>query len=301
MSNSGLPSNEVSGAVVDTNNNVWFATSNGLCMFDGTTWTVFNTANSGILEDRIYDILVDSSNNIWLATQATAGLLKFDGTNWSNFNTSNSDIGSNFINDLELDQNGHLWIGTLDNGITKFDGTNWTVYNSSNAAIPDDNVLSLGIDNQNNVWIGTYFGASLFDGSSWTLFNVTNSGIPHNTILDFEFDDFGNVWMGTAGGGIGVYNADGVSLNVNEIGTLADNAIFKLFPNPFDTDFHIEIDHLSIGASLLLYDAIGSLIERIELKSVKTHVSTIDYTPGFYYYTIVKENKLLNAGKIIKH
>jgi len=297
--NSGLPSNTINAATVDSIGNMWFATPEGLCKYDGLNWVVYDSTNSIIPHTWMSDIAVDSFNNIWLGINGL-GVIKFDGTSWVEYTITNSGLGSNAVKNLEFDRHGNLWIGTSNNGVTKFDGANWTVYNSSNAIIPLDNVLALGFDNQNHLWIGTWKGASYFDGSNWILFSTDNSNLPHNVVNDFEFDEYGNVWIGTGGGGIGVYNPNGVNLSIYENSLKTEDYKISVYPVPFNDKLNIEIEKSLVGSSLVLYDITGRNVGVFELNEVSNEIVPMLNEKGIYLYTIVNGKGVVGQGKLIR-
>ena len=76
-----LAANYVMSIAVD-GDDVWFGTNNGVSVFDGTTWTTYDTSNSELVYNRVEAIAVDDvEGNIWFGTRW--GASKFDGSNWT--------------------------------------------------------------------------------------------------------------------------------------------------------------------------------------------------------------------------
>jgi hypothetical protein len=99
---------------------LWIGTvGGGLVKFDGTNWTVFNTANSGLPSNLIWPIVVDAYDDIWIGTY-NSGLTMFDGSNWTVYNTSNSDLPDNTINCLAIDASADIWIATQSGGLAVY-------------------------------------------------------------------------------------------------------------------------------------------------------------------------------------
>tara|TARA_B110000091_G_scaffold117907_1_gene127084 strand:- start:157 stop:498 length:342 start_codon:yes stop_codon:yes gene_type:complete len=73
--NSPLPNNKITSSVVDKNNKMFFASHEGLIVFDGYKWKTYNTKNSEIPSNKILNITVDNFNNKWIST--TNGLVLF--------------------------------------------------------------------------------------------------------------------------------------------------------------------------------------------------------------------------------
>jgi photosystem II stability/assembly factor-like uncharacterized protein len=120
-SNSGLPSNYVASIAIDGSGNKWIGTGlnffppifgEGLVLFDGTDWTVYNTSNCELPSNHVFSIAIDGNGNKWIGTRSDGGLGKFDGTNWTVFNTYNSGLPYNQVNSIVIDGRGNKWIGT---------------------------------------------------------------------------------------------------------------------------------------------------------------------------------------------
>lgn len=62
----GLPSDEVYKSLIDDKGYLWFATNNGVCYFDGETFTTLDI-NDGLTENTILEIEKDAEGRIWFA------------------------------------------------------------------------------------------------------------------------------------------------------------------------------------------------------------------------------------------
>lgn len=218
---------------IDSLGNKWIGGSSsdfGLCKFDGTNWSNYDTYNSGIPNNLILSLAIDSYGNKWVGTLGNSGLTEFDGVNWKTYNTSNSGISDNFIGSIKFDNQGTKWIGTFS-GLCKFDGVNWKTYNTSNSGISNNSVNCLAIDKQGNKWIGTSSGLCKFDGVNWETYNTSNSGILSNSINCLSIDNKGNKWIATSKGlskfdGINwtSYNISNSGLTSNEIQCISSDS-----------------------------------------------------------------------------
>jgi ligand-binding sensor domain-containing protein len=185
--------------VLDAQGNKWVATNNGICKFDGTTWTISNTSNSNIAGNLINSVTIDAQGNKWIGTH-NAGISKFDGTTWTSYNTMNSELPYNSVKQIVVDsQNnkwfvtGEYWYGTK---ISKFNGTTWSHY-------PMNSITAIAFDAQNNLWVSSYWnGVYKFDGTSWTQYHEGNSPVNtgFNRITSITMDAQGNQWFGHDGG-----------------------------------------------------------------------------------------------------
>ncbi|HPR31724.1 MAG TPA: sugar-binding protein, partial [Prolixibacteraceae bacterium] len=175
--NSGLAADIVLHSFAeDDDQNIWIGTTNwgytgdpaGLCKFDGTTWTVFNTSNCGIPANEISCLIRDSSGNLWMGhgwINDGMGLTRFDGENWQNFNTGNSGIISNVVLYLYEDPSGNIWIGT-NQGISKYDGTCWqNFYDETENGQEYKTINSIVEDSAGKLWCTSNNGVFVMDKS----------------------------------------------------------------------------------------------------------------------------------------
>ena len=208
--NSGLPDNNILCIGIDTNNNKWIGTQNGLVKYNGSNWIVYDTSNSPLPVAAITSIAVDKLNNLWLGSSYGGGLVKFDGVNnWTIYNTTNSGMPSNYIFVIKIDFNNIKWIGGF--GLTKFNDTNWVIYNSTNSGLPHNLVSALELE-RHIKWIGHFTilvdaGLTKFNDTSWIVYNENNSGLPSNLVEDINLDKFNNKWIATRFGGLAKFNS----------------------------------------------------------------------------------------------
>ncbi|MCH8837742.1 MAG: hypothetical protein IIA60_08060 [Candidatus Marinimicrobia bacterium] len=208
--NSSLPDNHVLSILIDSENNKWIGTANGLARLKDDNWQIYNTQNSGIPSDYIAALAEDNSGNIWIGTGGSyidlaAGLAVFDGTDWTTYNSSNSDLPVNAILCLKNDPGGAMWIGTDGGGLVKIEGSNWTIFDTNNSQLPTNRVSALDFDHDGNLWVGTISvslgdttgGVGVYNGESWTVYRTDNSGLPSNDVLSIHVDNSGSKWIGT--------------------------------------------------------------------------------------------------------
>ncbi len=62
----GLPSDEVYTSIFDNKGYLWFATSKGVCYFDGGEFVSFSV-NDGLTENTILEVALDKKGRIWFA------------------------------------------------------------------------------------------------------------------------------------------------------------------------------------------------------------------------------------------
>lgn len=167
--NGNLNDNEVRSVCIDKYNNKWFATKNGLTLYNGKTWKTY-TIKDGLAGNSVNSIIFDDGDwgpAIWAATD-----------------------------------NGVSVIGVKPDAITFA-----TPYRSNNTGLVSNNVRAIAVDNIKIKWFGTDSGVSSFDGNVWASFTAElNSFLTSNDILSiFPLTDF--VMFGTLGGGVSRFDS----------------------------------------------------------------------------------------------
>ncbi len=210
QTNSGLPDNFVFVSKMDSKNNLWIGTQNGLARKSGNTWTVFNTLNSNLTSDWIQTIEIVDTNEIWIGTVGfTPGLFKYNGISIVKYDSINGKATPSSIYALKKDNNGNLWIG---GGFTsfKFDGTNLIDLDLNGPLYINSFALRNG-----TLWAGSYaYGVYKYNGSVWTNYNMSNSNIPSNYMERVCIDTNNVVWMGGFGSSsevMGLTKFDGIN------------------------------------------------------------------------------------------
>ena len=97
--------------------------TSGIFMYDGNTWTHYNTNNSSLPVNGI-TAMTSIQNKIYFAGQNVMGIHEFDGTNVTTYDSLNStfnqaNIFSSFVNDM-VAHNGKIYLAQQD-GLVEFD------------------------------------------------------------------------------------------------------------------------------------------------------------------------------------
>jgi sugar lactone lactonase YvrE len=85
---SGLASNYVAALCLDSRENLWIGTDNGLFYYDGKTFLSYRTDNSPILSNNVVSLSRDRSDNLWIGTDSGLSCLTWDGQ-WKNYSQDN--------------------------------------------------------------------------------------------------------------------------------------------------------------------------------------------------------------------
>ena len=98
----------------DDRGRIWMAApATGLLVFDGHTWTVYDTSNSGLVDNMIRAVAVDSQGRVWAGTRS--GVSVFDGVNWTTYNQSNSGLVSSDVTQILIESGGMTNLPELEN------------------------------------------------------------------------------------------------------------------------------------------------------------------------------------------
>ncbi|UUF16614.1 MULTISPECIES: two-component regulator propeller domain-containing protein [Flavobacterium] len=141
----GISNNSINYIFEDSSKNLWFATENGLDLFDKKTRTFkkFTTKN-GFPSNVVYSILEDEAKNLWLTT--SKGLVKFgpDHKSIKIYTTANGLLSDQFnYASAFKDTNGDMYFGNL-NGMISFNPKNFT----KNKYTPSTFITNLQINNK---------------------------------------------------------------------------------------------------------------------------------------------------------
>ncbi|PCJ64851.1 MAG: hypothetical protein COA58_11285 [Bacteroidetes bacterium] len=173
----GLYSNKVNSLIEDKDGLLWFATSKGLCSYDGKVFSNFPLPQEDI---------PSVSPETGLQSRVTEEVLS-----------------------LIQDRTGEFWLGTLASGAYHFDGKTFTSHLKFKGRIhPTDSVYnnviqSIVEDNDGNIWFTsmTHGGISRYDGKTFAHFTKEN-GLSDDMIFSSFNDSDGNLWFGTLDNGL---------------------------------------------------------------------------------------------------
>ncbi len=117
-----FPTNRISAAEIDVNNNIWFGhlstgtTRGGVSFYDGSMFTSFFPGTATIKINSIY--IEALTNSKWISS--TEGVIRYDeNNNVTNYNNQNSLLSNNNITSMAIHGDA-LWIATFGGGLNKF-------------------------------------------------------------------------------------------------------------------------------------------------------------------------------------
>jgi ligand-binding sensor domain-containing protein len=163
----GLSQSSVNCMLRDHNGLMWFGTQDGLNMYDGNKFRIFQNKpgdSTSLSNNYIVSICEDEEGILWVGTM-TGGLNRFDRKTetFRVFRTSGvNSISDNTVWSVLSDGKGKIWTGT-SNGLNLLDKTTgkFSVFKSDSTkpeSIINSMVISLYKDKQEKIWAGTTEG-----------------------------------------------------------------------------------------------------------------------------------------------
>ena len=181
LTKDGLSNNTVYSILEDKTGNIWFGTEDGVCRYDGKTFTGIPFAvtngsnyhsydspnNRASVKNTVWCIFQDKNNNIWFG--ASDGVYRYDGKSFTRFLDNDSVINKNIACILE-DKNGNIWFGTGD-GVYRYDEKKITKF-MVNVGVCQNGVGTMVEDKTGNIWfVSRNRGVCRYDGKS--IVNIT--------------------------------------------------------------------------------------------------------------------------------
>ena len=189
----GLSANTIFDIYEDANENLWFATYNGVFCYNGKSFTNYTT-RQGLSYNVVWSITQDKKGNLWFATLgAGVSKLSSDKKTFTNYVAPDT-IANNNVHELFADSKGNMWFGYDGGGATMYDGKSFKNYSQKQGL--QSIVLDIFEDKNNNLWLATGNGMYRYDGKSFMNF-TTDDGLPDESISDIAEDKNGTLWFGS--------------------------------------------------------------------------------------------------------
>lgn len=208
----GLNDNNIASVFEDKAGNLWFGTANGICRYDGKSFTNV-TAKEGLGKFDINCILEEDGNgNFWFGTNGY-GVCRYNPVTGAAINfTTEQGLGSNHVQRILEDKSGNLWFGERDGGVCRFDAakgrfTKVDEYLSSQ-------IMDIIEDKMGNIWFANlYDGLCRYNLVSNTFTHLTEEdGICGNVVTCIYEDKKGNLWFSCGVNRSGIIRAESKGL-----------------------------------------------------------------------------------------
>ena len=241
-----LASNKVID-ILEVDNKIWFATNNGLSVFDEDTNSFSNYTSNPLVEysissNTINAFLKDRDGNIWLGTfsgeinmlnKNTNNVLTFGKTTQQNFGLNN-----NLIKDFLTETPSSLWVATHGGGLNYLDFENqsssYYLIKTNDSTKTNNIISSLAPKDENSLWCGTYNGIYVFDKNKKSFSKIPlNQNDPNYEDKEVTsiLNDGKNTWVAVFGDGLKLIFNDRViksyATSLSEQ-TISDNYIMDL-------------------------------------------------------------------------
>lgn len=260
--------------IVDGNNKLWAAASEGLLYFDNSSERFVRYIDSeGILEKHglVISVKPDVNNTLWVSTNDV--LLKLNTSNGNIEEIPLNDINGNVLTGLVecfVQSNGNVWVGFNEHGCGSLDiKTGGFKHFKSEPNNPntlgDEYIHIFYEDGSGNIWIGQ-------DENGFSIYNPNtkkiNTYLPDSInptsgrVKGFTKDSNGNTWVGTMAG---LYRVDTLE--------------WKFFRYAHSGHLFSTLSHSSIQCLF---------IDKQETLWIGTYAGGVNYTNlvrnGFYHY-----------------
>ena len=266
----GLPHATVLGAAQDLQGFMWFTTQDGLCRYDGYSFTTFrhdrNNPNS-LSNNNTFALVISRDGLIWVGTDP-GGLNVYDpSTGKFSFymhdpNDPNS-LADDSIWSLLEDQDGSIWVGTR-NGLSHLDRKTGEFKNylpdpENPHALAEAVVNRIYQDKTGTIWVGTRNGLQRYNPEIDDFTTFQNNpddpdSLSSNSVWGILEDSRSNFWVATRGGGLNLFDRETGKFKAyrnepNNSASIGDDRLWNLYE---DRSENIWIG--SNNSGLILFD-----------------------------------------------
>lgn len=194
-----LPYLSTTGVQIDANDNVYLGTEEGLRIWNGTNWSLYDSNNSNLPNDFVSLVEEDNNGLIWVFS---GELSSFDGSTFTNYSDP---LINDIVHDMIIDANNTIWLATQNNGLVQFDGSTFSSIDASNSSWTTTHpIRTLEIDNNQKLWLGGVdFGVASLENGDFLNLSIPDTLIPYDfdIVSGLAVDASNSLWIGTGGNG----------------------------------------------------------------------------------------------------
>lgn len=112
-----------------------------------------------------------------------------------------------------------------------------------------------------------------------------------------EFTAFDCTYTGHAG--YAYIDAQCAPVVVNGINTPANHAYYKVYPNPTQSDFNIEISKEIYNGEIEVRNVLGQIVLKQNVIQGKNSIKTENLAKGIYNYAVLQDKVVVSVGKVV--
>jgi ligand-binding sensor domain-containing protein/serine phosphatase RsbU (regulator of sigma subunit) len=210
----GLSNDLILTLFVDSNNELWVGTENGLNKITQAGVENWSEEN-GLINNRVRSIAEDYKGNFWIGT--SDGISIFNGQTFVNLNSDNG-LSNERIRCVTTDNFNNIWVGTYFGGIMRFNHQDFISYTPAEGLVSSQ-IHTITEDEKGDIIVGTYDGVSKLkiynDKLIRTKTVTTEQGLLDNHVRAIYKDENACYWYGTEKGITLIQNNKVTYLNEN--------------------------------------------------------------------------------------
>ncbi len=323
---------DIQKGYLDEEDDLWIHSDNFLWELKDGEWT--NMALPPEVNDKLNLMAVGENGDVWI--QSKLNLARYRDGVWDVFNTMDHGLTSTIFRDMVVDpDNGDLWVSSFD-GVQHFDGTTWQSYDTEPTSQFFDLALGLGgafaIKNsqifflQNGVfesipfpdegehngffseiaydatndrlYLSGVLSLAIFENDEWTVHTSANSGLYSSGNNDIRVDNDENLWLSGSGGGLCVFNPEGITtLSIEEEDGKAFASDTKVYPTLLSDNFFFVESGKSGRYQVLVSDMSGRVIynrEHLMTQGLPERIILSKAENGLMFVSILSSDKVIS-------
>lgn len=202
---------EIFSMMQDKSGKIWFATLDGVYIYDGQSFTPFEVDKAGkgfknSEKNNVEYILEDDAGNIWFGGRVNAGVFRYDGKSIARLQLEELS-GHDWAWPVLQDKHGAIWFSNWG-GAYRYDGQSFTTFTTADGLLGNV-VTRIMAAKDGNLWFacgGEDGGICRYDGEAFTCISAKEGPFQEGVWTLLE-DRNGFLWLGTRN--TGLYRYDG--------------------------------------------------------------------------------------------